>query len=97
MHGLMQEFPLLVTKPLQYAEIYHSEQEVVSRRAEGDIHRYGYRELGKRARRLAGALEAIGIEPGDRVGTLALNGYRHMELYFAIRYCQRMAADRLAC
>jgi fatty-acyl-CoA synthase len=47
------------------------------------MHRYTYRELGQRARQLAKALIAFGLEPGERVATLAWNGYRHMELYYA--------------
>jgi fatty-acyl-CoA synthase len=56
----------------------------VSRRVEGDIHRTTYRELAARSRRLAKALLQLGIAPGERVATLAWNGYRHMELYYAV-------------
>jgi fatty-acyl-CoA synthase len=84
MQGLMMQQPLLVASLLMHAERHHGEQEIVSRRIEGDIHRYSYRELGQRARRMANALTALGIGQGERVGTLAWNGYRHMELYFAV-------------
>ena len=73
--------PLLISSLLVHAERHHGEQEIVSRRVEGDIHRQTYRELAVRSRRMAKALGALGVQPGDRVGTLAWNGHRHMELY----------------
>ncbi|GJH32932.1 long-chain-fatty-acid--CoA ligase [Paraburkholderia hospita] len=84
MQGLMMQQPLLVASLLTHAERHHGGREIVSRRVEGDIHRYTYRELAQRARRMANALAALGIEQGERVATLAWNGYRHMELYFAV-------------
>ena len=75
--------PLLISTLLIHAERHHGEQEVVSRRVEGDMHRITYRELAERSRRMANALAARGIGFGDRVATLAWNGYRHMELYYA--------------
>ncbi|MBZ8139486.1 long-chain fatty acid--CoA ligase [Rubrivivax gelatinosus] len=84
MNGLMMQQPLLISSLLVHAERYHGEREVVSRRVEGDIHRYTYRELAARSRRLAKALAALGVRPSERVGTLAWNGYRHMELYYAV-------------
>jgi len=84
MEGLMMQQPLLVASLLTHAERHHGGQEIVSRRVEGDIHRYQYRDLAQRARRLANALTGLGVGAGERVGTLAWNGYRHMELYFAV-------------
>ena len=76
--------PLLISALLTHAERLHGDREIVSRRVEGDVHRSTYRELGQRARRLANAVAALGVERGQRVGTLAWNGYRHMELYYAV-------------
>ena len=84
MQGLMMQQPLLVASLLRHAERHHGTREIVSRRVEGDIHRYTYRDLAQRARRMANALTGLGVKPGERVGTLAWNGYRHMELYFAV-------------
>ncbi|MBD0681285.1 fatty-acid--CoA ligase [Pseudomonas sp. PB101] len=84
MNGLMQQQELLISTLLTHAERHHGDQEVVSRRVEGDIHRQTYRDLGQRARCLANALATLGVSFGDRVGTLAWNGYRHMELYYAV-------------
>ncbi len=84
MHGLMQQQSLLISTLLTHAERHHGDQEIVSRRVEGDIHRQTYRDLGRRSRRLANALPALGVGFGDRVATLAWNGYRHLELYYAV-------------
>jgi acyl-CoA synthetase (AMP-forming)/AMP-acid ligase II len=84
MNGLMMQQPLLISSLLVHAERHHGDQEVVSRRVEGDIHRTTYRAMAARARRLAKALSKLGVQPGQRVATLAWNGYRHMELYYAV-------------
>jgi fatty-acyl-CoA synthase len=84
MLGLMQNHPLLISSLLTHAERHHGDQQVVSRRVEGDIHRSTYRELASRSRRMAKALAALGVKAGERVGTLAWNGYRHLELYYAV-------------
>jgi 3-(methylthio)propionyl---CoA ligase len=82
--GLMMHRPLLISSLLRHAEQGHAVQEVVSRRVEGDVHRYTIREFAARARRLANALAQHGIRQGERVATLAWNGYRHLELYYAV-------------
>jgi fatty-acyl-CoA synthase len=84
MLGLMQDRPLLISQIIDYAAAYYSDVEIVSRTVEGPIHRYGYRDAQKRAKKLAEALQGLGIKLGDRVGTVAWNGYRHFELYFGI-------------
>src|ERR1700756_2079729 len=84
MNGLMMQQPLLISALLTHAERHHGEQEIVSRRVEGDLHRYTYLDLAQRARRMANALAALQIRQGDRIATLAWNGYRHMELYYAV-------------
>ncbi len=84
MNGLMMQQPLLISSLLVHAERHHGEQEVVSRRVEGDIHRTTYRELAARARRMANALAKLGVKSGVRVATLAWKGYRHLEVYYAV-------------
>jgi acyl-CoA synthetase (AMP-forming)/AMP-acid ligase II len=84
MNVSMMQQPLLISTLLTHAERHHGEQQIVSRRVEGDIHRTTYRELAARSRRLANALAALGVGHGKRVATLAWNGYRHMELYYAV-------------
>ncbi|OWY37705.1 long-chain fatty acid--CoA ligase [Xenophilus sp. AP218F] len=84
LRGQMMNQPLLISDLLRHAETYHGDTEIVSRTVEGPIHRYTYRDAARRARQLANALSALGVAAGDRVGTLAWNGYRHFEIYFAV-------------
>ncbi len=74
----------MISRCFAHADRYHGDTEIVSRACEGSIHRYTYREAHGRTRRLANALTRLGVQPGDRVGTLAWNGHRHFELYFAV-------------
>ena len=82
--GQMMDRPLLIPQCLDYAAEIFPHIEVVSQRVEGDLHRTTYADLAVRARRLGAVLQGLGIKPGDRVATLAWNGYRHLELYYAI-------------
>jgi acyl-CoA synthetase (AMP-forming)/AMP-acid ligase II len=84
MLGLMQNQPLLISSLIEFADRHHGDGEVVSRRVEGDIHRYNWAGVAKRSRQVANALDALHLEFGDRVATLAWNGYRHLELYFGV-------------
>ncbi|MFZ2124606.1 MAG: 3-(methylthio)propionyl-CoA ligase [Rhodoferax sp.] len=84
MLGLMQSQPLSISSLIEFAERHHGEGEIVSRRVEGDLHRYTYKEAAQRARQLAGALDALGVQPGERVASIAWNGYRHLEMYFGV-------------
>jgi len=74
----------LLSSILQHGQRHHGNQEIVSRRTEGDIHRISFKALAARARRLANALECLGVRPGDNVATIAWNGYRHIEIYYAV-------------
>lgn len=82
--GNMMRQPLVISSILQHAARHYGANEIISRRVEGDIHRYTYRECHARAQQLANALQALGVEAGQRVATLAWNGYRHLELYYAV-------------
>jgi 3-(methylthio)propionyl---CoA ligase len=82
--GQMMHQPLLISNLLVHADRHYGDTEIVSRRVEGDVHRYTYRDCHRRARRLANALAGLGAGMGDRVATLAWNGYRHLELYYAV-------------
>jgi len=84
MLGLMQDQPLLISQLIEFAARNHGDAEIVSRRVEGDLHRYTYRDAARRARQVAHALDRLGLGFSDRVATLAWNGYRHFELYFGI-------------
>ncbi|HEX5092935.1 MAG TPA: 3-(methylthio)propionyl-CoA ligase [Burkholderiales bacterium] len=84
MHGLMMDMPLLISGLIRHADRHHGDTEIVSKRVEGDLHRYTYREAHARARKLAKALGRLGVKMHDRAGTLAWNGYRHFEVYYAV-------------
>jgi len=84
MLGQMMSSALTVTSVLHHAVRWHGEAEIVSRRLDGGVHRYRYADFGRRVHQLANALTALGIKPGDRVATLAWNGWRHLEIYYAV-------------
>ncbi len=104
MLGLMQNRPLLISSVIEHANTNHPHGEIVSRTIEGPIHRCTYSDIDRRSKQLAKALVALKVKPGDRVATLAWNGYRHMELYFGVSGVgaimhtinPRLAADQMA-
>ena len=87
MLGLMQEWPLLCHKVIDHAAIQHGAREVLSRSVEGPLHRTTYADVRTRSLRLAKRLAAEGIEPGDRVATMAWNTWRHLECWYGILGC----------
>ncbi|AGK46763.1 AMP-binding enzyme family protein [Burkholderia thailandensis MSMB121] len=84
MFGLMQDKQLLISDLLEYARVYHGAREIVSQDAAGAIHRYTYADAAARAAQLAHALDAHGVADGDRVASIAMNGYRHFEMYYGV-------------
>ena len=83
MFGLRQDHPLLISTIFEHATKNFSKQEIVSNTVEGGIHRYTYLDWSKRTKKLANAFKSFGLKESDRVGTLAWNGYRHLEIYYA--------------
>ena len=83
MLGLMQSHGLLISTILKHAARHHPRAEIVSRTHEGTTHRTNWSDLEHRSRRLVRVLMKLGIAEGDRVGTLAWNGTRHLEVYYA--------------
>ena len=84
MLGLMQTQPLLISSIIAHAARHHQRAEVVSRMIDGSLHRTDYPTIERRARKLALALQALGVARHDRVATLAWNGFRHLELYYGV-------------
>src|ERR1700694_507079 len=84
MQGLMMDQPLLISGLLRHAARHHGDIEIVSKNVDGSVHRYGYRDAQARTKRLANALKRLGAQPADRVATLAWNGFRHFEIYYAV-------------
>lgn len=78
------DYQLNTISILRHASAVYPEVEIASRREDGAIFRYSYREAYERVCKLAHALERLGIKPGDRVGVMDWNTYRHFELYMAI-------------
>ncbi|MGI9428369.1 MAG: long-chain fatty acid--CoA ligase [Bythopirellula sp.] len=84
LNGLMMDYPLTLNTIQRRAETIHGDREVVTRLPDRSWHRYSYREMSERAKRLALALQRLGVASGDRVATLCWNHYRHLEAYFGI-------------
>ena len=84
MNGLTMDYPLTLSTIFRRAESLFGPREIVSRRADGSLHRYTYTDFAARTRRLATALLDLGVRPGDRVATLCWNHGAHLEAYFAI-------------
>uniref|UniRef100_UPI003513F7B1 AMP-binding protein n=1 Tax=Limnobacter sp. TaxID=2003368 RepID=UPI003513F7B1 len=84
MQGLMMHMPLLISSIIEHAARHHPKVEIVSRRTEGDIHRTNYGEVAARAKQLANKLTEVGVQQGENIATLAWNGYRHVEIYYAV-------------
>tara|TARA_Y100000748_G_scaffold223739_1_gene188386 strand:- start:2026 stop:3645 length:1620 start_codon:yes stop_codon:yes gene_type:complete len=84
MLGNMMKDQLLISGILEHALQNNGKTEVVSNTVEGGIHRYTISDSAKRSKQLANALSSIGIKKGDVIGTMAVNGYRHLELYFGV-------------
>src|SRR5262249_57523531 len=82
MGGLMMDTPLQVRTIAHRAEQLFGHRPVISATAD-DIEHSTYGEVVRRARRLASALQNLGIGPGDRVATFGGNARRHLDLYLA--------------
>src|SRR5215472_10514753 len=84
MHGLMMDFPLTLPAIFRHAERVFPEREIVTRRADKSLHRYAFADFALRTRKLARALQQLGIRQGDRVATLCWNHHQHLEAYFGV-------------
>jgi 3-(methylthio)propionyl---CoA ligase len=81
--GLMQTTPLLISGILTYAAQAHGTREIVSRQIDAPLWRYDYAGLARRSAQAAHALKRLGVQPGDRITSLAWNTHRHLELFYA--------------
>ena len=84
MNGQMMNVPLLISAQIEFAARFHNSVEIITRTVEGPIHRSTWGEVARRTRKLANALEQMGIKRGDRIATIAWNTHRHLEVYFAV-------------
>src|SRR5579863_9080105 len=83
MQGLMMDYPLTLKHAYDRAVRLFGKKEIVTQTDEG-LHRYTFRDWGKRTAQLGNALRAAGVQEGERIATFGWNTYRHLELYFAI-------------
>ncbi len=84
MHGLMMNTPLLISSIAEHAARFHGTREIVSVTSDNPHHSYTIADAVQRSKRLASALSKLGLKHGDRVGTLAWNDYRHLEIYYGV-------------
>ena len=84
MTGHMMDRPLLISSLLAHAVQNNPQAQIVTRRVEGDFHQYTWADAARRAAQIANALTGLGVQRGERIGTLAWNTYRHLELYFGV-------------
>lgn len=84
MQGLMQDWPLLLSRVIDHAAAQHGSREIVSRSIEGDLHRTNYAAIRARALQVGQRLTRDGVVLGDRVATLAWNTWRHLEAWYGI-------------
>jgi acyl-CoA synthetase (AMP-forming)/AMP-acid ligase II len=82
MLGGMQDWPLRIMRILDHAAREHGTRELVSRWADGTTTRTDWAGVHRDSRKLAQALERLGLRPGDRVGTLAMNHSRHVVAWY---------------
>jgi fatty-acyl-CoA synthase len=88
--GQMMQMPLLISSLIKHAARHSGDTEIVSKRVEGDLHRYTWADAERRSRQVAQALARLGLQPGDRVATLAWNSHRHLEIYYGSSGSQRV-------
>ena len=84
MRGLMMDTPLLISSIIDHGATVYADREIVSQTVEGPIHRYTYAHARARSKQLANALASLGVHAGDRIATIAWNGHRHFEIYYAV-------------
>jgi len=84
MQGLMMDSQLLISSVLRFAEANFPNSEIVSVTHDNPRYRYTYKDLFRRSRQLANALARLGVSGDNRVGTLAWNDHRHLELYYGV-------------
>ncbi len=82
--GQMMDHQLMISDLIEHVAKNHANREIFTRETDGTDHRYTWGDCAKRVKKLANALLAAGVKPGDRVATIAWNNYRHIEIYYAV-------------
>ncbi|HYM30522.1 MAG TPA: long-chain fatty acid--CoA ligase [Candidatus Cybelea sp.] len=84
MQGLIMDMPLSISALIDYAAEFHGTAEIVARTIEGGLHRYTYKDAHLRSKKLAQALHRMGVKQGERIGSLAWNTHRHLEMFYGV-------------
>jgi len=84
MFGLMQDWPLLCHRVIEHAARQHGERRVVTRTVAGAIEVTNYARMYTQARRISKKLTQLGVQPGERIGTLASSTALHLECWYGI-------------
>ena len=84
MHGLMMDEPLILSQLFERSRQLFARKTLATRVPGQPLFRYTYADFAKRVERLAGGLAALGVQPGDRIGTFAWNTHHHLEAYWAV-------------
>ncbi len=84
LNDLMMDYPLTLTQFFERSRRLWAKKTLSTRVPGRPLFQYTYADFAERTRRLAGALQALGVKKGDRVATLAWNSHRHLELYWAV-------------
>ncbi|MHA1729432.1 MAG: long-chain-fatty-acid--CoA ligase [Promethearchaeota archaeon] len=79
-----ENYQLNVTTFIKHAARNFGRQELITRNPDGTLFRYTYRDSYERMKRLANALESIGVKVGDRVAILAWNSHKYYEIFFGL-------------
>jgi acyl-CoA synthetase (AMP-forming)/AMP-acid ligase II len=82
--GGLQPYELTLDKFLAHAAKWHPLGQVVTGGGlSGPVERLAYPALREHANLLSGAFAALGIQPGERIATLAWNSTSHMRAWYA--------------
>ena len=84
MIGDMQKWTPNIAGIIEHAKKIHPKSEIISKLTNGEIHRTNYDEVCLRSRKLASKLCQDGYKEGDVLATLALNTFRHLEIYYGV-------------
>ena len=82
--GEMQDYELRVARLIDHAAREHGTREIVTRWADGRETRTDWAGIARDARKLAQALERLGMKPGDRIATLAMNHAHHLVAWYGV-------------
>ncbi|WP_201591183.1 long-chain-fatty-acid--CoA ligase [Psychrobacter sp. Pi2-51] len=84
MLGKMMYQPLLISSLIEHAAQYHGDTAILSKEVNGEMTKSDWLTVSNNSKRLANALQALGLKSSERIATLAWNNRRHLEAWYAI-------------